>query len=107
MRLPLRVLPKKGRKDLLSCLAELSPSNGQRIEVRAGKQSIQSILVFLQAPISNFSVPKLAFDDSEYVLHFASDRGFLLFNITCPVDGVVAYSGESAGTQVDAVVNGG
>ena len=107
LRLFLRGLPKKGRKDPLSCLAEPSPSNSQCIKVRTDKQSIQSIFVLLQAPISNLPVPKLAFDDSEYVLHFASDRGFLLFNITCPVDGVVAYSGESAGTQVDAVVNGG
>ena len=98
LSLPIRGLPKKGRKDSLSCLAQLSSSNGQSIEVRAGKHSIQSILVFHQAPISNFPVPKLAFDDSEYVLHFASGRGFLLFKITGPVDGVVTYSGESAGT---------
>ena len=98
---------KKGYKNPLLCLAQLSSSNGQSIEVRAGKHSIQSILIFLQAPISNFPVPKLAFDYSEYVLYFASDRGFLPFNITGPVDGVVTYSGESTGTQVDAVVNDG
>ena len=91
----------------MSCLAQLSSGSGQSIEVCAGKHSVQTILIFLQAPISDFSVPKLAFDDSEYVFHFASNRGFLLFNITGPVDGVVTYSGESAGTQVDAVVNGG
>ena len=107
MRLPIRDHPKKGRKDPLSCLAQLSPSNGQSIEVRAGKQSIQSILVFLQAPISNFPVPKLAFDDSKYVLHFASDRGFLLFNITSPVNCVVAYFRKSARAEVNAIVNGG
>ena len=98
---------KKGHKNPLLCLAQLSSSNGKSIEVRAGKHSIQSILVFLQAPISNFSVPKLAFDDSEYVLHFATDRGFLLFNITGPIDGVITYFGKSAGTQVDTVVDGG
>ena len=95
------------RKIPLSCFSQFSPGHSQGVEVCAGKYGIQSILVFLQTPVSDLSIPKLALDNSEYVLYFAVDRRFLLFNITGSVNGVVTYFGKSAETQVDTVVNGG
>lgn len=41
------------------------------------------------------------------VLHFAADGGLAFLNVACPVNGVVAYGGNAAGTKIDAVINGG
>ena len=71
----------------MSCLPEFLPGHRQDVEVCAGKHGIQSIFVFLQAPVSDLPVPELTFDDPEYVLHFAANRGFALLNITGPVNG--------------------
>ena len=100
-------IPEKGRKAPMSCLLQFSPGHLQEVEVCAGKHDIQPVLVFLQAPVSDFSIPKLAFDDAEDRLHFASNGGFAAFNISSPVNGLVAYLGELAGAEVDAVVDGG
>ena len=100
-------IPQKGRKKPLSCCPQFSPGHRQEAEVCAGKHDIQPVLVFLQAPVSDFSIPKLTFDDAEDMLHFASNGGFAAFNISSPVNGLVAYLGELAGAEVDAVVDGG
>ena len=62
---------------------------------------------FFQALVSNLLVPKLAFDDPEYVLHFAADSGVAPSYITDPVNCVVICFGKYVSTEVDAVVSGG
>ena len=39
------------------------------------------------------------------MLHFASNGGFAAFNISSPVNGLVAYLGELAGAEVNAVAD--
>ena len=52
-----------------------------------------------------FLVSKLALDDSERVLHFASYRGLSVFNISFPINGVVRYMGQLARTAVDTEID--
>ena len=100
-------IPEKGRKAPMSCLLQFSPGHCQEIQIRAGEHGIQPVFIFLQAPVSDFSVPKLTFDDAKDVFYFAADRGFALFDLACPINGVVAHLGKSAGAEVDATVDGG
>ena len=54
----------------------------------------------------DLSVSKLAFDNAEDGLHFAANRGFAFFNITGPVNSIIAHFWKSAGTEIDTVVDG-
>ena len=91
----------------MSCLPAQTSTSWRWPGENCRQHDIQPVLVFLQAPVSDFSIPKLAFDDAEDMLHFASNGGFAAFNISSPVNGLVAYLGELAGAEVDAVVDGG
>ena len=91
----------KGRKDPLSCLPQFSSGNGQGVEVCTGKHGIQSILVFLQTPISGLSISKLAFDNSKYVLHFTAHWGLHVFHYSIPINRTIRYFLQAAGAAVD------
>lgn len=97
----------KGRENTLSCSRQCSSGHRQEEKIRAGKHGIQAVFVFLQAPVSDFPIAKLTFDDAENMLHFAANGGFALFNIAVPVNGVAAHFGKLAGAEVDAVIDGG
>ena len=49
------------------------PGNRKRIQIGTSKHGIQPIFVFSESAVSYFLVAKLAFDDAEYVLYFASN----------------------------------
>ena len=61
-------IPEKGHKAPMSCLLQFSPGHCQEIQICAGEHGIQPVFIFLQAPVSDFSVPKLTFDDAKTVL---------------------------------------
>ena len=97
---------EKGAKGPITLLAaSVRPSPGGRGLRRQTWHTADS--VFLQAPVSCFPIPKLALDDAKDVLNLAADREFLLLNPECAVYGVVTYFGKPAGTEIDAVLNGG
>ena len=81
------------------------PGDGKCIQIGTGKHGIQAILVFHQSAIRCFPVVKLTFDDPECVLHLTAHRGFTIFDISFPIDGIVGNPGQLAGTTVNAVVN--
>ena len=60
---------------------------------------------FLFNPRYRFPVTELALDDPEYVFHLAAHRGFAVFDVAFPIDGVVTDFGKTAGAAVDAEVN--
>lgn len=61
----------------------------QHIQVRAGKQHIQAIQVFAQYPVNCFPETKDVFYDAVRMLHFTANRGFLVLNLSIPIDGIV------------------
>ena len=89
----------------MSGCGKFSSGDGKRIQIRAGEHGVQSVLVFLQTTIHGFPVAELTLDDPECVLYFAAHRGFAVFNITLPVNRVVADPGKSAGAAVNAEIN--
>ena len=94
-----------GRTSPFSGLTETLPCHRQHIKIRARKHGIQPVFVFHQAPVSGFRVAELAFDDTKNVLHFASHRGFAMFDETLPINGVVGNLGQAVRTAIDAVVD--
>lgn len=93
------------RTSPLSCPAEVSPSLHQHVEIRAGGHGIQPASVFHQAPIPGLRVAELAFDNAKSVLHFASYRGFVLFDQALPINRVIGSLGQAVRTAVDAGIN--
>ena len=89
----------------MSGCGEISPDDGQIVQVGAGEHGIQPILVLHQSTIHRLAVPELTLNDSEGVLYLAAHRGFAVFNVAFPVDGMVTYFGETAGTAVNTEVN--
>lgn len=89
----------------MSGCEKFSSGDGKRIQIRAGEHGVQSVLVFLQTTIHGFPVAELTLDDPECVLYFAAHRGFAVFNITLPVNRVVADPGKTAGAAVNAEIN--
>ena len=89
----------------MSDCGEFSPCHGKRIQISTSKHGVQSVLVFLQTTIHGFFVAELTLDDPECVLYFAAHRGFAVFNITLPVNRVVADPWKTAGAAVNAEIN--
>ena len=75
------------------------------LQIGTSGHSIQSVLVFLQTTIHGLLVAELTLDDPERMLYFAAHRGFAVFNITLPVNSVVADPGKAAGAAVNAEIN--
>ena len=97
--------PKKGQTAPVSDCGKFSSGHSKRIQIRAGEHGVQSVLVFLQTAIHGFLVTELTLDDPERVLYFAAHRGFAVFNITLPVNRVVADPRKTAGAAVNAEIN--
>ena len=74
----------------ISGCGESSSGNSKRIQIGTGKHGVQPILVFHQSAIHRFLVAELALDDPERVFHLAAHRGLAVFNVTFPVNRVVA-----------------
>ena len=89
----------------MSGCGKFSSGHSKRIQIGTSEHGVQSVLVFLQTTIHGFLVAKLTLDDPERVLYFAAHRGFAVFNITLPVNRVVADPGKTAGAAVNAVIN--
>lgn len=96
---------QKGQTAPISGCGKFSPGNSKGVQIGTGEHGVQTVLVLLQSPIHRFLVAELALDDSECVLHFAPNRGFAIFNVSFPVDGVVRYMRQFARTAVDAKIN--
>ena len=96
---------KKGRLPPVSAYGEFSPGHGKCIQIGTSEHSVQSVLVFLQTAIHCFLIAELTLDNPERVLYFAAHRGFAVFNITLPVNSVVADPGKAAGAAVNAEIN--
>ena len=50
---------------------------------------MQSVEIFLQSSVNGLSEPEEVLHDSIGVLHLAAHRGFAMFNVSLPVNGVV------------------
>ena len=75
------------------------------IQIGTSEHGVQSVLIFHQSAIHRFLITELTLDDPERVLYFAAHRGFAVFNITLPVNRVVADLGKAAGAAVNAEIN--
>ena len=89
----------------MSGCGKFSSGHSKRIQIGTSEHSVQPILVFPQSAIHGFPVAELTLDDPERVLYFAAHRGFAVFNITLPVNRVVADPGKTAGAAVNAEIN--
>ena len=96
---------KKGRLPPVSAYGEFSPGHGKCIQIGTSEHGVQPILVLPQSAIHGFPVAELTLDDPERVLYFAAHRGFAVFNITLPVNCVVADPGKTAGAAVNTEIN--
>ena len=99
------LFPKKGRLPLYQVVESFRPAMARAHKIGTSEHGIQTVLVLLQPTIYRFLVAKLTLDDPECVLYFTAHRGFAVFNVAFPVDGVVANLGKTARTAVDAEVN--
>ena len=75
------------------------------VQIGTGEHCVQTILVFLQASVRHFSVAKLAFYYSEYVLHLTANGRFAVFDVPFQVDCVVTHSGQTPGAAADTKIN--
>ena len=75
------------------------------IQIGTSEHGVQSVLILHQSAIHRFLITELTLDDPERVLYFAAHRGFAVFNITLPVNRVVADPGKTAGAAVNAEIN--
>ena len=96
---------KKGRLPPVSGYGEFSPGHGKCIQIGTSEHSVQAVLVFLQTTIHGFPVAELTLYEPELVLHFAVYCGFAMFNITLPVNRVVADPGKTAGAPINVEFN--
>ena len=84
---------------------KFSPSDCKGVQIGTDEHCVQTILVFLQASVRHFSVAKLAFYYSEYVLHLTANGRFAVFDVPFPVDCVVTRSGHTPGAAADTKIN--
>ena len=75
------------------------------IQIGTSEHGVQSVLIFHQSAIHRFLITELTLDDPERMLYFAAHRGFAVFNITLPVNRVVADPWKTAGAAVNAEIN--
>ena len=97
--------PEKGQTSPISGCGKFSSGDGKCIQIDTGKHGIQPIRIFHQSAIHRFLVAELTLDDSECVLYFATHRGFAVFDVTFPVNRIVADLGETTGAAIDSKTN--